>query len=135
MQVAKPKDTDTEKITINLGYIDLGRVDLLVEEGFYSNRSDFIRAAIRAQLNAHQDVLQQSAARRMLVLGLQDLTRPQLEGLRAKGERLQIQVLGLVRIAHDVSPQLALATIESVRVLGGFQAPAAVRSALADRIR
>jgi len=128
-------EADTEKITINLGYVDLGRVDLLVQEGFYSNRSDFIRAAIRAQLNAHQDVIQQTAARKTLVLGLQDFTRVQLEAVRDKGERLQIQVLGLARIAHDVSPELALATIESVRVLGGFQAPAAVRAALADRVQ
>ena len=128
-------EPETEKITINLGYVDLGRVDLLVQEGFYSNRSDFIRAAIRAQLNTHQDVIQQAAARKTLVLGLQDFTRAHLEAVRDRGERLQIQVLGLARIAHDVSPELALATIESVRVLGGLHAPAAVRAALADRIR
>ncbi|HET7729766.1 MAG TPA: hypothetical protein VFK48_07025 [Usitatibacter sp.] len=126
---------DTEKITINLGYVDLGRIDLLVHEGFYSNRSDFIRAAIRAQLQGHHEVIQQSAARRTLVLGLQDFSRADLEAVRARGERLQVHVLGLARIAQDVTAELALATIESVRVLGGFQAPAAVRAALAERIR
>ena len=128
-------EPETEKITINLGYVDLGRVDLLVQEGFYSNRSDFIRAAIRAQLSTHHDVIQQTAARKTLVLGLQDFTRAHLEAVRGRGERLQIHVLGLARIAHDVSPELALATIESVRVLGGFHAPAAVRAALAERIQ
>lgn len=128
-------ESETEKITINLGYVDLGRIDLMVQEGFYSNRSDFIRAAIRAQINSHHDVIQQTAARRTLVLGLQDFTRANLEAVRKQGERLQIHVLGLARIAHDVSPELALATIESVRVLGGFHAPAAVRAALADRIQ
>lgn len=128
-------EPETEKITINLGYVDLGRVDLLVQEGFYSNRSDFIRAAIRAQINTHHEVIQQSAARRTLVLGLQDFTRARLEAVRGKGERLQVQVLGLARIAEDVSPELALATIESVRVLGGFHASPAVRAALADRIQ
>ena len=128
-------ESETEKITINLGYVDLGRIDLMVQEGFYSNRSDFIRAAIRAQLNAHHDVIQQTAARKTLVLGLQDFTRAYLEAFRQRGERLQIQVLGLARISHDVSPELARATIESVHVLGGFHAPPAVRAALADRIR
>lgn len=128
-------EPETEKITINLGYVDLGRVDLLVQEGFYSNRSDFIRAAIRAQLNAHHDVIQQTAARKTLVLGLQDFTRAYLEAVRDRGERLQIQVLGLARISPDVSPELALATIESVRVLGGFHAPSAVRAALVERIQ
>lgn len=128
-------ESDTEKITINLGYVDLGRVDLLVQEGFYSNRSDFIRAAIRAQIQSHQDVIQQAAARKTLVLGLQDFTRAHLESVRARGERLQIQILGLARIAHDVSPELAVATIESVRVLGGFHASPAVRAALAERIQ
>ena len=128
-------ESETEKITINLGYVDLGRIDLMVREGFYSNRSDFIRAAIRAQLNAHHDVIQQTAARKTLVLGLQDFTRAHLEAVRARGERLHIQVLGLARISHDVSPELALATIESIHVLGGFHAPPAVRAALVDRIR
>ena len=128
-------EPDTEKITINLGYVDLGRVDLLVQEGFYSNRSDFIRAAIRAQLGAHQDVIQQAAARKTFVLGLQDFTRADLEAVRDRGERLRIHVLGLARIAHDVSPELALATIESVRILGGFHASPAVRAALAERIQ
>jgi len=128
-------ESETEKITINLGYVDLGRVDLLVKEGFYSTRSDFIRAAIRAQLGAHEQVIQQAVARHTFVLGLQDFTRSQLEALRKKGERLRIQVLGLARIAPDVTPELAAATIESVRVLGGFQASDAVRRALSDRIR
>jgi Arc/MetJ-type ribon-helix-helix transcriptional regulator len=134
MAKAAVNESDTEKITINLGYVDLGRVDLLVKEGFYSNRSDFIRAAIRAQLGTHQEVIQQAVARHTFVLGLQDFTRAQLEAHQAKGERLRIQVLGLARIAADVSPELALATIESIRVLGNFQAPPAVRAALAGRM-
>lgn len=125
---------DTEKITLNLGPIDLGKVDLLVQEGFYSNRTDFIRTAIRNQLAAHADVLQQTLARKTLVLGLQDYGRQDLEAVRARGERLQIQVLGLVRIADDVSPELALETIQSITVLGAFHAGDEVKRALAGRI-
>ena len=128
-------ESESEKITINLGCIDLGRVDLLVKEGFYSNRSDFIRTAIRTQLGSHEQAIQQAVARHTYVLGLQEFTRPQLEALRKKGERLRIQVLGLARIAPDVSLELALATIESVRVLGSLQASDAVRRALSDRIQ
>lgn len=135
MPKSLPTVADTEKITINLGYVDLGRIDLLVQEGFYSNRSDFIRTAIRGQLGTHHDVIQQTAARKTLVLGLQEFSRAELEALQAKGERLQIQVLGLARISDDVPVELARATIESVRVLGAFQASPAVRAALADRIR
>src|SRR5215207_3323398 len=93
--------TETEKVTINLGYVDLGRIDLLIQEGFYSTRSDFIRTAIRSQLAAHQDVILQTTARKTLVLGLQEFSRADLEAVRARGERLQIQVLGLARIADD----------------------------------
>ena len=127
--------SDTEKITLNLGPIDLGKVDLLVQEGFYSNRTDFIRTAIRNQLAGHADALQQTLARKSHVLGLQHYTRQALEEVRARGERLQIQVLGLARIADDVSPELALATIESISVLGAFHASEAVKRALADRIK
>jgi Arc/MetJ-type ribon-helix-helix transcriptional regulator len=125
---------ETEKMTINLGVVDLGQIDLLVQEGFYSNRTDLIRTAIRNQLTVHAEEVKRTIARRTLVLGLQHLSRADLERALAAGEMLQIQVLGLARIADDVSPELARATIESVVVLGAFQASAAVRKALADRI-
>jgi Arc/MetJ-type ribon-helix-helix transcriptional regulator len=127
--------SETEKITINLGLVDLGQIDLLVRESFYSNRTDFIRTAIRNQLAAHADAVRETVARRTMVLGLQHFTRKDLEAVRAAGERLEINVLGLATIADDVSAELAAETIESVVVLGAFRASSAVRRALADRIR
>ena len=126
---------ETEKLTINLGVVDLGQIDLLVQEGFYSNRTDLIRTAIRNQLAVHGDEVRRTVARRTLVLGLQHFTRADLEQAKAEGRTLHIQVLGLARIADDVSPELARSTIETVEVLGAFHASAAVRRALADRIR
>jgi Arc/MetJ-type ribon-helix-helix transcriptional regulator len=129
------RDVDrTEKITINLGLIDLGQIDLLVNEGFYHNRTDFIRSAIRNQLAANAKAVNQTVARRTLVLGTQHFTREDLEKLRAAGERVQIRVLGLATIANNVPAELAAATIQSVEVLGAFRASAAVKRALADRI-
>lgn len=125
---------ETEKMTINLGVVDLGQIDLLVQEGFYSNRTDLVRTAIRNQLLVHADAVQRTVARRTLLLGLQHLSRADLEQAQAAGQMLQVQVLGLARIADDVSPELARATIASVVVLGAFHASPAVRSALADRI-
>ncbi len=125
----------TEKITINLGLVDLGQIDLLVQEGFYSNRTDFIRTAIRNQLAVHKEEVKRTVARKTLVLGVQHYTRSDLEAVRAAGEKLQINVLGLASIADDVSPELALATIDSIEVLGAFRASLAVRAALAGRIR
>jgi Arc/MetJ-type ribon-helix-helix transcriptional regulator len=130
----RPRIAESEKITINLGPVDLGQIDLLVQEGFYSNRTDLIRSAIRNQLATHVDVLKQSMARRMLVLGLQDIARRDLEAARKSRTRLRIQVLGLVRIADDVTPALARETIESIVVLGALHASPAVKAALADRI-
>ena len=125
----------TEKITLNLGPVDLGQIDLLVQEGFYSNRTDFIRTAIRTQIATHADVVKRTITRKTLVLGVQHYTRQDLETVRATGETLQINVLGLVSIAEDVSPELALATISAIEVLGAFRASAAVKAALAGRIR
>jgi Arc/MetJ-type ribon-helix-helix transcriptional regulator len=130
-----PRAADSEKITINLGYVDLGQVDLLVREGFYSNRSDFIRTAIRTQLDRHTDAVKQSVARRQLDLGLRQYSRLDLEATRAAGETLHIQVLGLAVIASDVSADLARATIASIQVLGALQASPDVKAALSDRIR
>lgn len=127
--------SETEKITINLGLVDLGQVDLLVHEGFYSNRTDFIRTAIRNQLTTHAEAVRQSVARRTLVLGLENYTRRDLEAVRESGERLEIKVLGLATIADDVSPELALETIESIVVLGALRASPAVKAALKDRIQ
>src|SRR5579864_9336930 len=125
----------TEKITINLGLVDLGQIDLLVQEGFYSNRTDFIRMAIRTQLATHAEVVKRTVARKTLLLGIQHYTRRDLEAMRAAGETVQINVLGLASIAEDVSPELALATIDSIEVLGAFRASAAVKAALAGRLR
>ena len=126
---------DSEKLTINMGFVDLGHIDLLVREGFYSNRSDFIRTAIRTQLDRHTDAVKQSVARRQLDLGLRQFSRIDLEAIRAAGESLHIQVLGLAVIASDVSAELARATIASIQVLGALQASPEVRAALSDRIR
>ncbi|OHC11592.1 MAG: CopG family transcriptional regulator [Pseudomonadales bacterium GWC1_66_9] len=131
-----PKAGDTtEKITINLGVVDLGQIDLLVQEGFYSNRTDLIRTAIRNQLATHAEVIRETVARKTFVLGLQHYSRRDLEAVQAAGQRLQIQVLGLASIATDVPPELALATIDSIVVLGALHASAAVKAALANRIR
>jgi Arc/MetJ-type ribon-helix-helix transcriptional regulator len=127
--------SETEKITINLGLVDLGQIDLLVQEGFYQNRTDFIRTAIRNQLGEHAEAVKQTVARKELVLGLQHYARLDLEAVRAAGETLEIRVLGLASIADDVTPELALATIESIDVLGALRASAAVKAALAERIR
>lgn len=125
----------TEKITINLSFVDLGQIDLLVQEGFYTNRTDFVRTAIRNQLTTHAEVVKRMVARKTLVLGMQHYTRYDLEAVRTAGEKLQISVLGLVSIAEDVSPELALATIDSIEVLGALRASAAVKAVLAGRIR
>ena len=134
IQDMRPRSTESEKITINLGFVDLGHIDLLVKEGFYSNRSDFIRTAARNQLDRHADAVKQSVTRRRLDLGLCHVTRRQLETLKAKGELLHVRVLGLAVIAPDVSAELALATIASVQVLGSLQASPAVKAALRQRI-
>lgn len=133
-QIAAPKPVD-EKITINLGCVDLGQIDLLVQEGFYANRTDLIRTAIRNQLTTHSEVVRQVVSRKTLVLGIQHYTEADLLAVQAAGEKLQIRVLGLATIAPEVTPALALATIESLTVLGALHASPAVKAALVRRIR
>lgn len=130
----KPKFPDTDKVTINLGLVDLAQMDLLVGEGFYTNRTDFVRTAIRNQLQQHADVIRQTVVRKRFVMGLQRYAKADLEATVANGEQLDIHVLGLATIDDDVTPELARAAIASLQVLGAFLAPAAVKSALADRI-
>ena len=131
----RPKAGDSEKITINLGYVDLGQIDLMVQDGFYSNRTDFIRTAIRNQLDRHAEVVKRSVARKSVELGLCHYSRDDLEAVRAAGQMLHIRVLGLATIASDVTPELARATIGSVAVLGALHASPAVKAALADRMK
>ena len=131
---AKPGFADSEKLTINLGFVDLGQIDLLVAEHYYSNRSDFIRTAIRNQLGVHAEAVKQVTARKMLVLGMQHLSAADLQAVRAARQKLQIRVLGLATIAADVTPELALATIESLQVLGALHASPQVKAALFSRI-
>jgi Arc/MetJ-type ribon-helix-helix transcriptional regulator len=128
----KPAD---EKLTINLGHVDLGQIDLLVQEGFYANRTDLIRTAVRNQLAAHGDAMKQAVARKSLTLGIQHFTKDELEAVRKAGQKLQVRVLGLASIAPDVTPALALATIDTISVLGTLHASPAVKAALAKRTR
>jgi Arc/MetJ-type ribon-helix-helix transcriptional regulator len=129
-----PRIPDSEKITINLGFVDLGQIDLLVQEGFYSNRTDFIRTAIRNQIDRHADVVRQAVSRKSVDLGLRNISAAELATARAAGQMLDIRVLGLAVIAPDVTAELARATISALTILGALQASDAVRSALADRI-
>ena len=131
----RDKTPDSEKITINLGYVDLGRIDLLVQEGFFSNRSDLIRTAIRNQLDTHVEAVTKSIERHTMELGLRDYSVSDVEAIRDAGEVLHVKVVGLARIDPDVSPELALATIGSITVLGALQASADIKKALADRIK
>ncbi len=131
----RTKPSDSEKITINVGYVDLGHIELLVAEKFYANRADFIRTAIRNQLERHAEATKQSVARKTLDLGLRHFTREDLEQVRAAGQTLQIRVLGLASIAADVTPELAQASISLIEVLGALHASAEVKAALSDRIR
>ncbi|MCX7568185.1 CopG family transcriptional regulator [Sulfitobacter sp. F26169L] len=131
----RDKQPDNEKITINLGYVDLGRIDLLVQEGFYSNRSDLIRTAIRNQLDSHVEVVSKSLERHTMELGLRDYSVSDLEAVRDAGEVLHIKVVGLARFASDITPELALQTIGSITVLGALQASTDLKKALADRIK
>lgn len=135
VQELRPRGPESEKITINLGYVDLGHIDLLVQEGFYGNRTDFIRTAIRNQVERHAETAQQSAARKNLEIGLRHFGRDELESLLRAGRMLDVRVLGLAVIAPDVTAELARATIASITVLGSLQASAAVKAALADRTR
>lgn len=134
LAMAAPLPIESEKITINLGVVDLGQIDLLVAEGFYGNRTDFIRTAIRNQVAAHADVVKQTVLRRTLTLGLQHWSKSDLEAARDSGQKLHIRVLGLASIASDVSPELARDAIASLLVLGALQATPAVKAAIADRI-
>ena len=131
----RDKQPDNEKITINLGFVDLGRIDLLVQEGFYSNRSDLIRTAIRNQLESHVEVVSKSLERHTMELGLRDYSVADLQAVRDAGEALHIKVVGLARFDPEISPELALATIGSITVLGALQASADIKTALADRIK
>ena len=130
----RTKAGDTEKVTINLGYVDLGQVDLMVQEGFYSNRTDFIRTAIRNQLATHADVVRKTVARKTLELGLRHYSRADLEAVRDRGEKLQIQVLGLATIAADVTPELVEKTIDSITVLGVLQASPEIKAVLLNKM-
>ncbi|WP_061933339.1 hypothetical protein [Aureimonas sp. AU22] len=132
--VGQERAGDSEKLTLNLGYVDLGRIDLLVREGFYANRSDVIRTAIRKHLDAHDAELRRSSERLTLELGLRRFTRADLEGAKTAGRILHVRVLGLATFDDDVPAELARETIGSITVLGGLQASAAVKAALADRI-
>jgi Arc/MetJ-type ribon-helix-helix transcriptional regulator len=130
---SQQKLPDSDKVTVNVGLVDLAQLDLLVEEGFYSNRTDFVRTAIRNLLQMHADTIRQTVVRKRYVMGMHRYSRRELEQVVASGQQLDIQVLGLAVIEDDVDAELARAAIASVQVLGAFVASPAVRESLAER--
>jgi len=126
--------SDTEKITINLGPVDLGRIDVLVEQGLYSNRTDAIRSAIRTLLDRHEPVIQNVSVQKSFSLGVLILSRADLERWKASGEKKSLHIIGHLSLAKDIAPELARETIESIRVRGTFRASEELKRALTDRI-
>lgn len=126
--------SETEKITINMSVVDLGKIDLLVQEGLYSNRTDFIRTAIRNQIKSNEFELQQSVRRHSFGIGVFYFNRADLEAVKAEGKMLTITAVGLLQFSDDVSPELAAETIERIRIRGVFRAPEVVKQVLSDRI-
>jgi len=127
--------SDTEKITINMSAVDLGKVDLLVQEGFYSNRTDFIRTAIRNQLDKHNLEIQQSVSRNDYGIGVLFYSRSDIERFKAKGQKVNIKMIGMLSLATDLPADLARDVIESIKVLGIFMASDEVKAALSDRMK
>ena len=126
---------DQEKITINMSAVDLGKVDLLVQEGVYSNRTDFIRTAIRNLLDKHNFEIQQSVTRNSYVIGALVNNKSDFEKLKSKGEKIKLNIVGFLHLADDISPELAREVIESIEVRGVFHASDEVKAALADRTK
>lgn len=126
--------SETEKITVNIGSVDLGRIDLLVQEGFYSSRADFIRTAIRNQLERQKTTVDSISSRKSMVIGTLTYNRNELESKREEKEMINVKVIGMFILADDVTPELALETIQSVTVRGVFKAPDEVKQALSDRL-
>lgn len=126
--------SDSEKITVNVGSVDLGRMDLLVQEGFYSNRADFIRTAIRNQLERQSTAVDSITNRKSMVIGTQVYTRKELEEKRENNELVNVKVIGMLILTDDITTALALETIQSVTVRGVFKASEDVKTALKDRI-
>jgi Arc/MetJ-type ribon-helix-helix transcriptional regulator len=127
--------SETEKITINLGPVDLGRIDILVEQGLYSNRTDAIRSAIRNLLDRHEPVIQEISVRRSFAMGVLVFNQKDLERWKAEGKRVSLHVIGHLTLARDIDPELARETIDSISVRGVFRASDQLKQALADRIR
>src|ERR1700742_773212 len=106
----RPKaSSESEKITINLGHVDLGHIDLLVRDGFYANRTDFIRTAIRNQVERHAEAARHSVSRRNLDLGLRHYSREELETAHAAQRPRDVGGTGLGGIApshHPLPPRV-----------------------------
>ena len=126
---------DSEKITINISAVDLGKIDLLEQESLYSNRTDFIRTAIRNQLDKHNLEIQQSVIRHSYTIGVLVYTRSDLEKSKAKGEKMNITLVGFLHLGNDITPELAREVIESIQVRGILHASDEIKAALADRMK
>jgi len=123
----------TEKATINIGIMELAQIDLLVENMIYTNRSDFIRTAIRNQLEMHKSDIErlylQTKANSFEPesqvqggIGIYRLRKAALSDAMKSNKKLHIMVMGILLIDKDISPELFEATVESIKIYGKIQA-------------
>ena len=119
---------ETEKITINIDVVDLGKIDLLVEQGFYSNRTDLIKSSIRNEVNKHEEVVSKIVVSKSYNVGVTKFSKEELEEVARSNKILDVKVLGLLIIADDVPVDLAKKTIKYLNVFGVFKAPAEIKA-------
>ncbi len=121
---------ETEKITINMNVVDLGKADLLVEQGFYSNRTDFIKTSIRNQLSVHANVVDNVITDKSIYLGVALYNRKDLEKVLEQNKVLDIKAAGMVILANDIDVELATKAIKSLKVYGVLKASPEIKKAL-----
>jgi Arc/MetJ-type ribon-helix-helix transcriptional regulator len=122
-----------QQLNVTMDAEEIHQVDLMVEQGLYASRKDFLQLAARNLLREHGVEVPRPMTGELKVAGIAVHNRKSLEKLRAAGRQLELNVTGIFRLADDVTPELACAVIKSLTLRGTFEASAEVKATLKDR--
>lgn len=112
----------SEKVSVNINEEALSKIDLLVEDGFYSNRSDFINRAVDTLLDRENRTVdklleihsKEKINSRQWFVGVQTMGSQYLEKVKEQGVRLRIKGCGVLYFEKDAAQELVFETVEYI---------------------
>ena len=117
----------SEKVSVNINTSTLSSIDLLIDHGYYSNRSDFINQALREGIQKHQKTLDRiidakteanGESPNQWFIGVYGLEKREIDAAKSRGITMEIKGYGVLVIDAENDEEDLYPVIRSIKVKG-----------------